>query len=246
MFQKNNKVNFMGTSKGNIGRKMYKDPLWRKSVSEGGKLERIKIEKKCPKCETYFYVERTVRKNGMVFKPKKEKTFCSRTCANTKTFTKEQNKSKGRKKEKVAKQCLFCNKSFISKNKKFCSAECFLNYTRKDLDTAELKYYRSQCSFNYFSLSDYPEEFNFALIEEFGWYKAKNRGNNLNGVSRDHIVSVKYGWENNIDPKIISHPANCQLMLQSNNSSKGESCNMNLDDLLIKISEWNKKYGLVV
>ena len=71
----------------------------------------------------------------------------------------------------------------------------------------------------------------------------KNRGNNLDGVSRDHIVSVKYGYENGIDPQIIAHPANCQLLNHNENVSKGEKCGIKYEQLKQKITEWNIKYG---
>ena len=94
-----------------------------------------------------------------------------------------------------------------------------------------------------FNLADYPEEFNFSLIEEYGWYSASNRGNNLNGVSRDHMVSVKFGYENNIDPNIISHPANCRLMRHNDNVSKNEDCSISLEELKVRIEKWNLKYN---
>ena len=94
------------------------------------------------------------------------------------------------------------------------------------------------------SLKDYPEEFDFSLIESYGWYSPINSDKpNLSGVSRDHMVSVKYGWENNIDPKIISHPANCRLLLQSENVSKSSNCSITYEELLQRIEAWNRKYG---
>lgn len=105
--------------------------------------------------------------------------------------------------------------------------------------------YRSDCSFK-FNLADYPSEFDFTLIEQFGWYRAKNRGDNPNGISRDHLVSVKYGFDNNIDPKIISHPANCQLIRHNENVSKGIKCKISLEQLLEKINYWNNKYSTLV
>jgi len=98
--------------------------------------------------------------------------------------------------------------------------------------------YRRMCQFN-FSVSEFPKEFDYGLVDEYGWYKAKNRGDNQNGISRDHIVSVEYGWQNNIDPKIISHPANCQLMRHKDNMTKKIGCGMTIEELLVKIEVWN-------
>jgi hypothetical protein len=108
-------------------------------------------------------------------------------------------------------------------------------------DLSKISDYRHECSFK-FSLNEYPEEFDFSLVEKYGWYRAKNRGDNLNGVSRDHIVSVKFGYENKIDPKIISHPANCQLLRHNENISKNKKCSLTIDELLEKIEQWDDKY----
>jgi hypothetical protein len=91
-------------------------------------------------------------------------------------------------------------------------------------------------------LNQYPEEFDFSLIEKYGWYKAKNRGNNLNGVSRDHIVSIRWGFENGVDARFIKHPANCQLLVHNDNVSKGKKESISQQDLIEKINTWNKKY----
>ncbi len=112
---------------------------------------------------------------------------------------------------------------------------------RKNIDLQKLSDYRLACKFD-FNIGDYPDEFDFKLIENHGWYSAKNRGNNLNGVSRDHIVSVKFGFENSIDPKIISHPANCQLLRHNDNVSKNKKCSMTIEELLEKIQNWNNRY----
>lgn len=106
-----------------------------------------------------------------------------------------------------------------------------------------LKKYRQECSFR-FSLKDYPNEFDFTLIEKYGWYSASNRGGNIYGVSRDHMYSVKEGFINKIHPIIISHPANCRLVRQSENSSKRDNCSITLEELMKRISVWNEKYGI--
>ena len=81
------------------------------------------------------------------------------------------------------------------------------------------------------------------MIEKNGWYKASNHGENLSGVSRDHIVSVKYGFKNRILPEIISHPANCQLLVHNDNQAKHDKCLISLEELKIRIQKWNDKYG---
>jgi hypothetical protein len=98
-----------------------------------------------------------------------------------------------------------------------------------------------------FNVYHYPDEFNLSLIKEHGWYtcpgkKRNGQPKNTSGVSRDHIISVSYGFANNIDPKIISHPANCRIMLHSDNKKKKQNCDLTVDILMEKIKVWDKKY----
>lgn len=101
--------------------------------------------------------------------------------------------------------------------------------------------YRADCAFK-FNLSDFSDEFDFTLIESYGWYKPKNRGNNLSGVSRDHAVSVRYGFDNSLPPEHLAHPANCVLMQHGKNVSKGKKNTMSYEELLNRIEAWDKKY----
>lgn len=134
-------------------------------------------------------------------------------------------------------------------DKNYCSRSCAGKFSPSRIKKVEevranrtpLQNYRADCAFK-FALNEYPDEFDFSLIEIYGWYKPKNRGNNLNGISRDHIVSVRYGFDHDIDPAIISHPANCRLIRHSDNVSKGINCGISLEMLLEKIEKWDAKY----
>lgn len=117
------------------------------------------------------------------------------------------------------------------------------DYSEYRKHRSDLINYRADCAFK-FILKDYPEEFNFTLVETYGWYKAKNRGNNLNGVSRDHSVSVRYGFDNNLPANHLAHPANCVLMQHGKNASKGKNNTMSYEELIKRIEAWDKKYGL--
>ena len=177
--------------------------------------------------------------------------FCSRQCANSRIRTEDikrkiSNSLIGDKKLEAisGKLCLFCNNIFYT-TADFCSMKCAQRYRHKDLDKTSKSYYRRLCDFK-FSLNSFSEEFDFGLIEEFGWYAPKNHGDNLEGISRDHLVSIDFGFKNNIDPKTMSHPANCRLIQHSKNVSKGVDCSITLDELLEKIKNWNRKYGGLV
>lgn len=105
------------------------------------------------------------------------------------------------------------------------------------------KLYSYQCRF-VFGINSYSEWFSYAsnLIKEHGWYSASNRGNNLSGCSRDHLYSVSEGYKNNIDPKIISHPANCEIIPHRKNQNKHKTSSITLDELKERIRKFNLKY----
>jgi hypothetical protein len=133
------------------------------------------------------------------------------------------------------KKCKYCNYNAINKQYKVICDDCRLTY---------YKFYRPSCEFN-FDIKQYKNEFDFSLIELYGMYSPTNKNNNLGGVSKDHIYSVKDGFINKINPEIIKHPANCSLILQTENSSKCDKSLMTLEELLKKIEIWDKKYGFM-
>lgn len=142
------------------------------------------------------------------------------------------NLSKNRKGSKKLKICKICEKEKeILFSSKLCS-DCKI----------PLRLYKDECAFK-FNVYDYPAEFNIFLINEFGWYSPKNSNMpNLNGISRDHIYSISDGFKNNINPAVISHPANCRLLWHLDNQSKGVKSFISYQDLLLRIEEWNQKY----
>ena len=65
--------------------------------------------------------------------------------------------------------------------------------------------------------------------------------NNTKGVVRDHLLSRRYGFENNIPTYIISHPANSEIVLHSENVRRAKTNDniISLEELLERI----EKYG---
>ena len=57
-------------------------------------------------------------------------------------------------------------------------------------------------------------------------------------------LHVMEGYRNNVDPSIISHPANCRLIRHNDNVSKLDGCVITLDELKKRIEDWNKKYNM--
>ncbi len=200
----------------------------------------------CFRCNKDFKVEEREK----LF-PQKEKYFCSQICSKTRNMSDESknkiresifkfNDSKGIPRALKTIVCQNCNKEFETRKKvqTYCSIKC-RSESRKSL-TGYLQY-KADCRFK-FNVWDYPKEFDLSLIYKYGWYKAKNRGDNLTGISRDHKISIMFGWENGIDPNLISHPANCKLMRHNENISKHKKCSVLLEQLSKDIDNWNKKY----
>lgn len=139
--------------------------------------------------------------------------------------------------------CFTCNKPLTYKNryKKFCCRDCNLINIRKNMP--EFLIYKSKTKFN-FSLNEFPDEFDFSLIEKYGWYSPSNsKKPNLGGVSRDHMLAVRDGFNKNINPNLLAHPANCRLMIHNENISKNKKSIITEEELINKINEWNAKYG---
>lgn len=252
-------------------RKNTIEKLSKKNIERGliknGKLKTFLVKCSNPKCEKEFEVVEYENKF-----PSKEKYYCCRSCSNSHKKTEETRKKTSEALKRYAKSvglntseetfsiervCPKCGKHFHSYRKKqvFCSVKCGLEYrvlkhyenllTNCDnIEKIKLikNIYKKQCSFR-FALKDFPDEFDFDIIKENGWYKAKNKGNNLLGVSRDHCLSINDGFKNKIDPYYISHPANCSLMKHSQNSSKCYNSSITLEGLKEKICKWEEKYG---
>lgn len=146
-------------------------------------------------------------------------------------------------KKKYKKICDYCGGEFETNKigQKFCCISCARKKQVKDKSNLK-KIYRQQCNFK-FGLKDFSDLFDFDLLEKYGMYKASNRGNNPNGISRDHMISVNYGFNHNIDPYIISHPMNCRLMHQLDNFKKLDNCSMSLTELIERINNFDEIYG---
>lgn len=141
--------------------------------------------------------------------------------------------------------CPTCTRQFKipSQGTRFCSKNCWLESIK--ITKNEFEIYKTNCKFN-FNIFDFPDYFQLDLINQHGWYSASNKNNNLNGISRDHIFSVKEGFTQKIDPQIISHPANCRLIPHKENQCKNSKCGITLDELIASIKIFNNKYNFAV
>lgn len=184
--------------------------------------------------------------------PNREKYFCSRSCANKRNHSIETRKkiSEGIKRycgsNEKEQFCEYCGKKLVHNTRsKFCDANCRTLWRKSKNNSIDVGYniYIAECAFK-FALNDYPNEYDFNLIKEFGWYMPKNHGNNLNGISRDHKFSRNKAWQLKVDPYIISHPANCELLQHNKNIGKNNKCSLSIEDLISNINDWHNKYGV--
>lgn len=189
--------------------------------------------------------------NSNIEYKKRHNTYCSRSCSATHLQKDEghckwsevgksllskkikshwelaRSRTKKYKSPVVPRLCKNCNIHPLDTRKQICHI-CHINY---------YKFYRPLCEFT-FNPIDYPNNFDICLIKKFGKYSPSNKGNNLNGVSRDHLYSVKDGFNNKVSPEIIKHPANCKLMLHTNNQQKYNRSSISLDELKRRIRDW--------
>jgi hypothetical protein len=204
------------------------------------------------KDEKIYHKEIKCKECGVSFEVQKcsKMIFCSQTCSGTYNGKRRKHSketkikigaalkeiaSKKEKKTKIKKEiiryCSKCSHQRVFGKKTICN-DCKLQY---------YDYYRPFCEF-VFSLNDYPKEFDLTLINKLGFYSPSNKNNNLSGVSRDHLYSVYDGFKNKVSPDIIKHPANCRLVIHTDNQKKKTKSIISLEELKQKIEEWDKKY----
>lgn len=130
---------------------------------------------------------------------------------------------KGLRNTTAERSCKSCNTKMYNTHKQICES-CKTKY---------YLFYRQDCNFN-FVISEFSFLFSEKELHDLkqnGMYSASNRGNNINGISRDHKFSVKEGYILNIKPFILSHPANCELLHHVKNNKKKTTCSISLLDL---------------
>lgn len=105
----------------------------------------------------------------------------------------------------------------------------------------EIYYSESSWVVKMFDIVDEGNE----LLKEHGVFNAVN---NTKGVVRNHILGRTYGFRHGIFPELLRHPANCRLVLHSENVSKGQrgkgrlDSEITIEDLFNKISDYKKSW----
>ena len=69
-------------------------------------------------------------------------------------------------------------------------------------------------------------------------YEKRGNYKQVDSYNLDHKYSVMEGFRNNIEPKIIGHIANLEMLPYKENISKSDKCSITLEELITKISQY--------
>lgn len=217
-----------------------------------GKQLKINKTKKCEYCENDFEYN---------FQSQK---YCSVSCGNHNRVVSEETKRKisasvsklPRKIKKTPTKALYNSKK--NKIDKKLVGEFSKLYICKCKNCSFIGSYRSQtgychnCKHCYtengrakfiftFNVYHYPDLFDLEFINKHGWRKTKGNNININGVSRDHKVSVRDAIKYNYDPYYIKHPLNCEIMLHEQNQQKGTNSSISYEELIKLVDDYESK-----
>lgn len=138
--------------------------------------------------------------------------------------------------------CSVCDARFLAKRNstKICQV-CSSTMTTKYSRTKVARDVRYKYAFK-FDCSQYPDLFDQQLIATVGWYApARKIDRNLNGLTKDHKISVVDAERNDYDPFYITHPLNCDIIRQSENSSKKTRSTIAYEELVKQVDMFENK-----
>ena len=78
-----------------------------------------------------------------------------------------------------------------------------------------------------------------AQISELDNSNLRGRNGVVGAYQLDHIVSQRYGFDNAIPPSIIGHICNLRFITWEANNSKGDDCDMNINELTQLLEKHN-------
>jgi hypothetical protein len=130
----------------------------------------------------------------------------------------------------LLKTCRISGKTFFTKNPAACAHPSV---------SENKNYYDDACKFKH-NVFLYPDEYELDLITNHGFYNNKK---NPQGAARDHMYSISEGFKNSIPVEIMKHPANCEVMLQRDNTKKRTRCSITIEELYERIAIWDEKYS---
>lgn len=129
--------------------------------------------------------------------------------------------------------CKICDSKFVSRTSlQFCIEH---RNTSKNL--------RMFYAFK-FNVYSYPDLFDIKLLNEVGWYSPGGKSGkwNLNGLSRDHRVSISDAIKFGYDRFYITHPINCDLIPHIDNSRKKSKSSISYSDLVRMVNDYESRF----
>jgi len=109
-----------------------------------------------------------------------------------------------------------------------------------DIDVIDLKprkvtdeklVYKNNCQFKFDIFSE-PKIIGYDLLSKYKF------SGGFSEIHKDHMYSMNDGFANNIPPAVISHPANCAILLAVDNIKKGPKSSITIDELYERIKNW--------
>lgn len=211
-----------------------------------GKTLKVNKTKECPICNTHFEYNFPAQ------------IFCSIKCANTgRTHTDETKQKISNSVLKLPRiikpsRRLYKHPEVVGKFEKIIICKCkncsfvgsYRNQTGYCNNCKHCYSENGRAKFAFtFNVYDFPDLFDIDLIEQHGWRKTKGENININGVSRDHRVSVHEAIINDYDAYYIKHPMNCKVMLHSDNQSKGTQSSISYEELvrIVDLYDWSRQ-----
>lgn len=112
-------------------------------------------------------------------------------------------------------------------------------------DSLSKESYKYFCRFR-FNVWDYPQIPGYDLLEMYSFSTPQNKIPGSSYLHRDHRISVEYGWQNKIPFQYISHPANCEIMLEHDNVKKSSNISIELETLMNDIKNWDYEIAIKI
>lgn len=125
--------------------------------------------------------------------------------------------------------CIHCSNTYVSRHKQ--------RYCNEHKSVYKSKRFQYMFTFNIYN---YPKLFDLNLLDEMGFYApgGKSGHYNINGLARDHKISISEAIKNNYDPFYIKHPLNCQLLTQAENKKKGTRSSISYSELVKIVDQY--------
>lgn len=154
----------------------------------------------------------------------------------------------------VLVKCKTCKKFFIPTNTQLLERIRYIKIPTKNIHQyfycskeckKQCRYYNRHVDIDNYDLEKLKEYSNIVYLETertIRKYKDKIKDihlrGNKHGYDADHKFSIVAGFKNNVDPLIISHWKNLEIIKHKENSSKNSKCSLTLEELLTLIGEF--------